>query len=107
MTEHTQFRAVLRGYDPAQVDQVVAELTAAAEAARQEAAGLSVQASKLEAGHAELRSQLDARDAQLTKLREASRTAAAGGSFHQPSPAAPITLLPSTSHCTSPVNPRR
>ncbi|HOG30362.1 MAG TPA: DivIVA domain-containing protein, partial [Vicinamibacterales bacterium] len=77
MTEHTQFRAVLRGYDPAQVDQVVAELTAAAEAARQEAAGLSVQASKLEAGHAELRSQLDARDAQLTKLREASRTAAA------------------------------
>ena len=42
MTDHTQFRAVLRGYDPAQVDQVVAELTAAAEAARQEAATYSV-----------------------------------------------------------------
>ena len=77
MTDHTQFRAVLRGYDPAQVDQVVAELTAAAEAARQEAATVSVQASKLEAGHADLRTQLEAREAQLTKLRESNRTAAA------------------------------
>lgn len=77
MTDHTQFRAVLRGYDPAQVDQVVAELTAAAEAARQEAATYSVNASKLEAGHGDLRAQLEAKEAQLVKLREATKTAAA------------------------------
>ncbi len=77
MTDHTQFRAVLRGYDPAQVDQVVAELTAAAEAARQEAATVSVHASKLEASHGDLRAQLEAKDTQLSKLREASRAAVA------------------------------
>lgn len=77
MTDHTQFRAVLRGYDPAQVDQVVAELTAAAEAARQEAATYSVQASKLEAGHGELRAELVAKESALAKLAEANRTAAA------------------------------
>ncbi len=81
MTESNQFRTVLRGYDPAQVDHTIAQLAAATEAARQEAAQHAVAVSKLESSHAELRGALEARDGQLAALtreyEQAQRKAAA------------------------------
>ena len=77
MTDTSQFRTVLRGYDPAQVEHTVRELHAAAEAARQEAAELSVHVTKLESAHVQLREVVDARDAEIATMAQAARSAAA------------------------------
>ena len=60
MTEsNAHFRSVLRGYDPAQVDQRFHELAQAAGAARQEAAERTIQVSKLEAAQGQLRKEVE------------------------------------------------
>ena len=78
MTEsNPQFRSVLRGYDPAQVDQQVRELAQAAAAARREAGELTIQLSKLEAAQGQLKSQVEIHAARAHALEEAQKTAAA------------------------------
>jgi DivIVA domain-containing protein len=72
----THFRSVLRGYDPAQVDQHVHDLARAAAAARQEAAERTIEVSKLEASHGQLRNEVE-RHAQLTRAFEEERKKAA------------------------------
>jgi hypothetical protein len=74
---NAQFRSVLRGYDTAQVDQRVRELTQTAEAAQREAGGLSIQVSKLEATQRQLRSDVEGQVARTHALEEARNKAAA------------------------------
>ena len=74
---NAQFRSVLRGYDTAQVDQHVNDLTQAAAAARREAGDLSIQVTKLEAAQQQLRSDLDAQGAKARALEEEQKKAAA------------------------------
>lgn len=74
---NAQFRSVLRGYDTAQVDQHVRDLTEAAVAARREAGELSIQVSKLEAAQRQLQSDLEARAARTRALEEEQKKAAA------------------------------
>ena len=74
---NAQFRSVLRGYDTAQVDQHVNDLTQAAAAARREAGDLSIQVSKLEAAQRQLRSDLEAQAAKARALEEEQKKAAA------------------------------
>jgi len=73
---NAQFRSVLRGYDTAQVDQHVSDLTRAAEAARREAGDLSIQVSKLEAAQRQLMSDIEAQAAKTRGLEEAQAKAA-------------------------------
>ena len=54
-----QFRSVLRGYDPAQVDQHMIELAQAASAVWQEAAERTVQVSELKAANDQLKSEVE------------------------------------------------
>ena len=68
---------MLRGYDTAQVDQRVRELTLAAEAAQREAGGLSIQVSKLEATQRQLRNDVEGHTARTQALEEARNKAAA------------------------------
>jgi cell division septum initiation protein DivIVA len=70
---NTQFRSVLRGYDTAQVDQRVHDLTQAAEAAQREAGELSIQVSKLEAAQRQLRSDIEGHVARTHALEEAQK----------------------------------
>jgi DivIVA domain-containing protein len=71
MTEsNAHFRSVLRGYDPAQVDQHVRELAQAAAAARQEAGERTVQVTKLEAAHGHLRSEVERHVQRVRTLEE-------------------------------------
>ena len=70
---NAQFRSVLRGYDTAQVDQHVSDLTQAAAAARREAGDLSIQVSKLEAAQRQLRSDLEAQAARPARLKKSRR----------------------------------
>src|SRR5476649_2106570 len=74
---NAQFRSVLRGYDTAQVDQHVNDLTQAAAAARREAGDLSIQVTKLEAAQQQLRSDLEAQGAKARALEEEQKKAAA------------------------------
>ena len=74
---NAQFRSVLRGYDTAQVDQHVNDLTQAASAARREAGDLSIQVTKLEAAQQQLRSDLEAQAAKARALEEEQKKAAA------------------------------
>ncbi len=74
---NAQFRSVLRGYDTAQVDQHVNDLTQAAAAARREAGDLSIQVTKLEAAQQQLRSDLEAQAAKGRALEEEQKKAAA------------------------------
>jgi len=74
---NAQFRSVLRGYDTAQVDQHVNDLTQAAAAARREAGDLSIQVTKLEAAQQQLRSDLEAQAAKARALEEEQKKAAA------------------------------
>jgi DivIVA domain-containing protein len=74
---NAQFRSVLRGYDTAQVDQHVRDLTEAAAAARREAGELSIQVSKLEAAQRQLQSDVEAHAARTRALEEAQKKAAA------------------------------
>ncbi|HEX7536523.1 MAG TPA: hypothetical protein VF391_05905 [Dermatophilaceae bacterium] len=78
MTDSTNhFRSVLRGYDPAQVDQQVHELAQAAKAARQEAAERTIQVSKLEAAQDQLRSEVERHVQRARALEEEQRKASA------------------------------
>ena len=72
-----QFRSVLRGYDTAQVDQHVQDLTQAAAAARREAGELSIQVSKLEAAERHLKHDVEGHAARTRALEEAQKKAAA------------------------------
>jgi len=74
---NAQFRSVLRGYDTAQVDQHVRDLTQAAAAARREAGDLSIQVSKLEAAQLQLKSEVEAHAARTRALEEAQTKAVA------------------------------
>jgi DivIVA domain-containing protein len=74
---NAQFRSVLRGYDTAQVDQHVRDLTRAAEAARREAGELSIQVSKLESAQRQLKSDVEGHAARTHALEEAQNKAAA------------------------------
>ena len=74
---NAQFRSVLLGYDTAQVDQHVNDLTQAAAAARREAGDLSIQVTKLEAAQRQLRSDLEAQAARARALEEEQKKAAA------------------------------
>ncbi|MEP7036625.1 MAG: DivIVA domain-containing protein [Actinomycetota bacterium] len=73
---NAQFRSVLRGYDTAQVDQHVNDLTQAAAAARREAGDLSIQVSKLEAAQLQLNSDLQAQREKARGLEEEQKKAA-------------------------------
>jgi hypothetical protein len=78
MTESSaHFRSVLRGYDPAQVDQHVHALTKATAAARQEAAERTVEVSKLEASAGQLRSEVERHVQRARNLEEQQTKAAA------------------------------
>jgi DivIVA domain-containing protein len=74
---NAQFRSVLRGYDTAQVDQHVSDLTQAAAAARREAGDLSIQVSKLEAAQRQLASEIEAQAAKARSLEEEHKKVAA------------------------------
>ena len=78
MTEsNPNFRSVLRGYDPAQVDRLVHELTQAAAAARQEAGERTIQVSKLEAAQSQLKAEVEAQAQRARAVEEAQMKAAA------------------------------
>ena len=74
---NAHFRSVLRGYDPAQVDQLVHELSQAAAAAQQEAAERTIQVSKLEAATGQLKSDIERQVQQLRAVEDAQMKAAA------------------------------
>ena len=74
---NAHFRSVLRGYDPAQVDQLVHELSQAATAAQQEAAERTIQVSKLEAATGQLKSEIERQVQQLRAVEDAQMKAAA------------------------------
>jgi DivIVA domain-containing protein len=74
---NAQFRSALRGYDTAQVDQHVNDLTQAAAAARREAGDLSIQVSKLEAAQRQLKGDLEAQATRARALEEEQKKAAA------------------------------
>jgi hypothetical protein len=78
MTEsNNQFRSVLRGYDAAQVDQRVRELTQAAGAAQREAGELTIQVSKLEVDRVQLKGQVEGYATRARELAETQKKAAA------------------------------
>ncbi|HET6967148.1 MAG TPA: hypothetical protein VFI44_02670 [Ornithinibacter sp.] len=68
-----EFPTVFRGYDPVQVDQHVAALQQAAEAARQEAAESAVELTKLRQSHESLAHDFDAQRRSVADLEEQSR----------------------------------
>ena len=68
-----EFPTVFRGYDPVQVDQHVAALTQAADAARQEAAASSVELTKLRQSHDSLGQELESQRRSLGQLEEQAR----------------------------------
>lgn len=81
MTDATNhFRSVLRGYDPAQVDQHVQELAQAASAARQEAAQRTIEVSKLEAVHTQLKNEV-ARHVQRARTLEEEQMKASAPTY--------------------------
>lgn len=74
---NAHFRSVLRGYDPAQVDQHVHQLAQATAAARQEAAERTIQVSKLEASQDQLRSEVERHVQRARELEEEQMKASA------------------------------
>ena len=68
-----EFPTVFRGYDPVQVDQHVAALQQAADAARQEAAASSVELTKLRQSHEALSQELEGQRRSLGELEEQAR----------------------------------
>jgi DivIVA domain-containing protein len=74
---NAHFRSVLRGYDPAQVDQHVHELARAAAAARKEAAERTVEVRKLEAAHGQLRNEVERHVQRARTLEEEQMKASA------------------------------
>jgi DivIVA domain-containing protein len=74
---NAHFRSVLRGYDPAQVDQHVHELAQAAAAARQEAAQRTIEVNKLETAHGQLRKEVERHVQRARTLEEEQMKASA------------------------------
>jgi DivIVA domain-containing protein len=74
---NAHFRSVLRGYDPAQVDQHVHELAKATAAARKEAAERTIEVSKLEVAHGQLRNEVDRHVQRARTLEEEQMKASA------------------------------
>ena len=74
---NAHFRSVLRGYDPAQVDQHVHELAQAAAAARKEAAERTIEVRKLEAAHGQLRNEVERHVQRARTLEEEQMKASA------------------------------
>ena len=68
-----EFPTVFRGYDPVQVDQHVAALQQAAEAARQEASQSAVELTKLRQAQEHLAAQLDTQRRTVADLEEQGR----------------------------------
>ena len=56
---NAHFRSVLRGYDPAMVDQHVRQLAQATAAARQDAAERTIEVTKLQAAQGQLRNEVE------------------------------------------------
>ena len=77
---NAHFRSVLRGYDPAQVDQHVHELGKATAAARQEAAARTIEVTKLEAAQGQLRNEVE-RHVQRARTLEEEQLKASAPSF--------------------------
>jgi hypothetical protein len=77
---NAHFRSVLRGYDPAQVDQHVHELGKATAAARQEAAARTIEVTKLEAARGQLRNEVE-RHLQRARTLEEEQMKASAPSF--------------------------
>ena len=77
MSDTTSFRSVLRGYDPAQVDQWRAETASALEQARTEAAERTVEVSELRAALGRAQEEHASASSSLEALKEEQRKAAA------------------------------
>jgi cell division septum initiation protein DivIVA len=77
MSDSTSFRSVLRGYDPAQVDQWRAEHAGALEQARQEAAERTVEVSELRAALARTQEEQAGTARSLASLKDEHSKAAA------------------------------
>ena len=77
MSDNTSFRSVLRGYDPAQVDQWRAETAGALEQARKEAAERTVEVSELRAALGRVQEEHAQTARSLEALQEEQRRAAA------------------------------
>jgi len=90
---NAHFRSVLRGYDPAQVDQHVQELAQAAAAARQEAGERTIEVSKLEAAHTQLRGEVE-RHVQRAQALEEAQAKAAAPTYASPSAPTCVRSLP-------------
>ncbi|HEY5248695.1 MAG TPA: hypothetical protein VIJ15_09655 [Dermatophilaceae bacterium] len=73
----THFRSVLRGYDPAQVDQRFHELAQAAAAARQDAAERTIAVSKLQTAQDQLKNEIERHIQRARALEEEQRKASA------------------------------
>lgn len=76
MTDTSAFRTVLRGYEPTQVDHVVAELTTSVDSARQEAAARTVEVANLHAANTALERTVAAHASRIAELEAAQRSAA-------------------------------
>lgn len=74
---HVQFRSVLRGYDPAQVDQHMSELAQAAASVWQEASERTVQVNELRAANGELQSEVERQAERIRTLEQAQEEVAA------------------------------
>jgi cell division septum initiation protein DivIVA len=72
---NNQFRSVLRGYDPAQVDRHVSELTKAATKAREEATESGTAVSRLEAVRDQLKNEVEQHAGRVSALQEAQTKA--------------------------------
>ena len=74
-TNIPEFRSVMRGFDPAQVNATLAELTAALEAVRREAADRTVDLTKAQSAHAELARVIESSSSRVSELEQAQLAA--------------------------------
>lgn len=83
MSSNPEFRSVMRGYDPAQVNATIGELTAALEAARSEAADRTAELARAQSSYAELSDQVPSSSAPVSQPAEEPEQA--GASVPSPS----------------------
>ncbi len=74
-TNIPEFRSVMRGFDPAQVNATLTELTVALEAARREAADRTVELTKAQSAHAEVARELESSRSRIAELEQAQLAA--------------------------------
>ncbi len=74
-TNPPTFRTILRGFDPAQVEAALGEMSTALETARREAADRTVELAKAQAVQRQVSERLDSMRARIHELEEAQRTA--------------------------------